>query len=189
MQKKFSVGELELLAVVWGLERFKFHLYGKQIQLFSHHQALESRLKRNKSNKPYSARLTRWLDRLNHFDITLKYAAGKEIKSTDFISRNPIETAKPEENYKEEFVMNAIAQLATVNYRIGRIFIQSDFTNTAAMQDTRRTQTGTPCHKSKNHSNFHTISNWIIHSLTNKYTYSQPETNQTMDKNNNDDNQ
>ena len=97
-EKKYSVGELELLAVVWGLERFRFHLYGKQVQLFSDHQALEPLLKRNKTNKQYSARLTRWLDRLNHFDISLEHTAGKEIKFTDFISRNPTETAEPEEN-------------------------------------------------------------------------------------------
>ena len=71
-RNKYSVGELELLAVVWGLERFRFHLYGKQVQLFSDHQALEPLLKKNKSNKQYSAQLTRWLDRLNHFDIILK---------------------------------------------------------------------------------------------------------------------
>ena len=93
-EKKYSIGQLELLAVVWGLERFRFYLYGKQIQLFSDHQALEPLLKRNKTNKQYSARLTRWLDRLNHFDISLKHTAGKEIKFRDSISRNP--TEKPE---------------------------------------------------------------------------------------------
>ena len=72
-EKKYSIGELELLVVVWGLERFRYHLYGKQVQLFSDHQALEPLLKRNKTNKQYSARLTRWLDRLNHFDICLKH--------------------------------------------------------------------------------------------------------------------
>ena len=85
-EKKYSIGELELLAVVWCLERFRFPLYGKQVQLFSDHQALEPLLKRNKTNKQYSARLTRWLDRLNHFDICLKHTAGEEIKFTDFIS-------------------------------------------------------------------------------------------------------
>ena len=116
------MGELELLAVVWGLERFRFHLYGKQVQLFPDHQAaLEPLLNKNKINKQYSARLTRWLDRLNHFDIRLKDTAGKEIKFTDFISRNPTENADPEENYEKEFVINAIAQLATVNELIGRI--------------------------------------------------------------------
>ena len=88
--KKYSVGDFELLVVVWGLERFRFHLYGQQVQLFSDHEAVETLLKKkNKSNKQYSSRLTRWLDRLNHFDITLKYTAGKEIKVMDFITRNP----------------------------------------------------------------------------------------------------
>ena len=32
-KEKYSVGELKLLAVVWGLERFRFHLYGKQTLL------------------------------------------------------------------------------------------------------------------------------------------------------------
>ena len=30
-------------------------------------------------NEQYSARLTQWLDRLNHFDMTLKYTAGKNM--------------------------------------------------------------------------------------------------------------
>ena len=103
MLKKTSIAVLELLAVVWGLESFRFHLYGKQIQLFSDHQALEPLLKRNKANKQYSARITRWLDRLNHFDISPKHTAAKGIKFTDFISRIPTENLEPEENYEEVF--------------------------------------------------------------------------------------
>ena len=45
----------------------------------------------------------------NHFDIRLKHTAGKEIKFTDFISRNPTKNPEPEENYKEALVINAIA--------------------------------------------------------------------------------
>ena len=57
--KKYSIGEFELLAVVCGMEKFRFFLYGKKVHLYTDHQALEPLIKRNPSNKQYSARLTR----------------------------------------------------------------------------------------------------------------------------------
>ena len=44
------IGELELLAVVWGLERFLFYLPGKKVHLCTDHQVLEPLIKRNRSN-------------------------------------------------------------------------------------------------------------------------------------------
>ena len=125
------------------------------------HQALEPLLKWNKTNKQNSARLKRWLDRLTHFYICLKHTPGKEIKITDFLSRNPAKNPELEENYEGEFVTNVIAQLETVNARIGRILNQSDGANTAnetnmhgtrSLIDTRRRQT----------NNGHTHSNYCI---------------------------
>ena len=55
-EKKYSISELELLAVVWGLEKFRFNLYGKKVYLYTDHQALEPLIKRNRCNKQYSAR-------------------------------------------------------------------------------------------------------------------------------------
>ena len=46
-EKKYSIGELELLAVVWGLEKFRFYLYDKIVYLYTDHQALEPLIKRN----------------------------------------------------------------------------------------------------------------------------------------------
>ena len=69
-EKKYSIGELELLAVVWGLEKFLFYLYGKKVYLYTDHQALEPLIKRNRCNKQYSARLTRWLHRFRYFNTT-----------------------------------------------------------------------------------------------------------------------
>ena len=66
------MNELELLAVVWGLEHFRLDTYGRPIELLTDHQALEQLIKRNISNTTYSARLTRWLNKLAHFDIKIK---------------------------------------------------------------------------------------------------------------------
>ena len=136
--------------------------------------------KENKTKKQFSARLTRWLDRLNHFDISLKHTAGKEIKFTNFISRNPTETAEPEENYEEEFVINAIAQLATVNGRIGLIFDQSENSNTANMHDTR-TRIGTRYSKT-NTNHFNLTANQINNTIHDNH---KSHIELTMDNNNN----
>ena len=49
--EKNAVGELELLAVLWGLQRFRFHLYGKQIHSFSDHQTLDLLLKKRQTKQ------------------------------------------------------------------------------------------------------------------------------------------
>ena len=111
LRKRYSTNELELLAVVWGLEHFRFYIYGKPIKLFSDHSALEPLLRRNRANKTYSARLTRWLDRITHFDVTVNHIAGEEIKLTDYLSRHPNDEAETETHYEEEYVINALIPL------------------------------------------------------------------------------
>ena len=102
-EKKYAIGEVKLLAVVGGFERFRFHLFDKQVQLFSDHQALQPLLKRNKTNKHHGARLTRWLDRLNHFDISLKHTTGRKIKSTNFIFEIPSKIRNQEKLRRRNF--------------------------------------------------------------------------------------
>ena len=46
--KKYSIGEVELLALVWGLEKFRFYLYGKNGLLYTDHQALEILIRRDR---------------------------------------------------------------------------------------------------------------------------------------------
>ena len=109
-EKKYAINELEL-AVVWGLELFRLYVDGKPIELLTDHQALEPLIKRNRSTKTYSARLKRWLDRLAHFDINIKHIAGKHLKLTDSLCRNPISKPEPIENYDEQYVINCVIPL------------------------------------------------------------------------------
>ena len=104
-EKKYAINELELLAVVWGLEHFRLYIYGKPIKLLTDHQALEPLIKRNRSNKTYSARLTRWLDRLAHFTINVNHIAGKHLALTDYLSRNPVLPPQADDTYDEEYVI------------------------------------------------------------------------------------
>ena len=121
-EKNYSIGELELLAVVWGLEKFPFYLYGKKVFLYTDHQALEPLIKRNRCNRQYSARLTRWLDRLAHFDIAIQHIAGSNLKFTDFLSRNPVESASNEDVYDEQYVINILSEHAELNVKYGTLF-------------------------------------------------------------------
>ena len=122
-EQNYSIGELELLAVVYGLEKFRFYLNGKKVFLYTDHQALEPLIKRNRCNRQYSARLTRWLDRLAHFDIAIQHIAGSNLKFTDFLSRHPVEHAATANVYDEQYVFNILSEQAELNLKYGSLFV------------------------------------------------------------------
>ena len=143
--EKYAIKELELLAVVWGLEHFRLYIYGKPIELSTDYQALEPLRKRNRSNKTYSARLTKWLDRLAHFDINIKHNAGKHLALTDYLSKiqQQIRTNK---NYDEEYVIYCVITLLEFINNYGSI--TGPKINTARTKRNERRD-----HKSTNHKN------------------------------------
>ena len=119
---------MELLAVVWVLEHFRSYIYGKPIKLLTDHQALEPLIKRNCSNKTYSARLTRWLVRLAHFTISVIHIAGKHIALMGFLSRNPNAPPQRDEAYEGEYVSNSIVPQYDFFSKVGCLsnhFVQS----------------------------------------------------------------
>ena len=79
-------------------------------------------IKRNRCNRQYSARLTRWLDRLAHFDKAIQHIAGSNSKFTDFLSRNPVENATTEDVYDEQYVINILSEQAELNRKNGQVF-------------------------------------------------------------------
>ena len=104
------------------MEKFRFYLYGKKAYLYTDHQALELLIKRNQSNHQYSAKLTRWLDRVAHFDITVQHIVGSILKFTDYLGRNPVGGAPTENKYDEEYVVNILTEHAELNAKFGSLF-------------------------------------------------------------------
>ena len=150
-ERKYAINELELLGVLWGLEYFRYYVYGKRINILTDHQALQTLMKRNRAHKQYSARLTRWLDLLGHFDVNVQYTAGKTIPLTDYLSRHPIVNelgteelnANEEKEAEEEFVINQIYGLFEFNRTNGSItqHIKRPYSATNSSQSQCRTRT------------------------------------------------
>ena len=69
-QKRYAIIEQEMLAVVFGCERFHQYIYGKKVQIESDHKPLESIMKKALQNTP--PRLQRMLLTLQKYDIKLK---------------------------------------------------------------------------------------------------------------------
>ena len=117
-EAKYSINELELLAIVWAVEHFRNYVYGVQFKIVSDHKALASVLKPNRGNKTFSSRLTRWVDRLLPFDFQVVNVAGRMLGMADYLSRHPTElngsTVKAETLWNEWFTVNSVISLNNV---------------------------------------------------------------------------
>ena len=88
-EKKYYINELELLAVVWAVDRFKHYLLGKEFVIATDHKALTSALGEHRSNKTYQSRLTRWVDRLLPYQFKVIHIPGKDMGIVDYLSKEP----------------------------------------------------------------------------------------------------
>jgi len=82
---KYSTVERDLLAVVFGVEKFKFYLLGKAFILEVDHQPLVY-LRRFKGSNP---RLMRWALSLQAYEFRSVHIPGKDNVGADFLSRSP----------------------------------------------------------------------------------------------------
>lgn len=73
-EQKYAQTEKEALALVWGVERFHFYIYGKKFELITDHKPLEVIFA--PKSKP-CCRIERWVLRLQAYDFTVIYKPGK----------------------------------------------------------------------------------------------------------------
>ena len=111
LESRYSTNELELLAVVWSLEHYKYYLYGSEFILQTDHQALLTALKENRGNKTYQSRLARWVDRPLPFHFTLEHVHGKNMGIAVYLRRNPSGEATQPSDDDKNFVINTIEEI------------------------------------------------------------------------------
>ena len=62
----------------------------------------------------------RLLDKLAHFDISIKHTAGNNLTLKDHLSRHSVKKAMTEKIDDEEYVINFISELFKLNYKDGQ---------------------------------------------------------------------
>lgn len=85
--------ERELLAVVYGCERFYLYLFGRSFVAEPDHKPLESIQMKNLVSAPL--RLQRMLLQLQPYDVTIRYRPGKQMHVADALSRLSSDEAMP----------------------------------------------------------------------------------------------
>ena len=83
VERRYSQTEREALGLVWGCERFHVYLYGVDLTLLTDHKPLEVIYSTSSHN---SARLERWVLRLQQYRFRVQYVPGKQ-NIADSLSR------------------------------------------------------------------------------------------------------
>ena len=90
-ERKWSTTELEAFAVVWALKTFRVYTEGSPTLVRTDHSPLL--WLRNHAGK--SARIARWVLRLQEFSFDLQHRAGRCNAVADALSRYPTSEADP----------------------------------------------------------------------------------------------
>lgn len=82
-EKSYSATELECLAVIWAVDKFRPYLEGSKFEVITDHHSLKWL---NNLKDPHG-RLARWALRLQEHDFVIRHRPGSENQAPDALSR------------------------------------------------------------------------------------------------------
>ena len=83
-ERNYSISEKEMLAALWAMEHFVYFLLGREFTLITDHKALKALDERGTIR---SARIERWIERIQIFNFKVEYRKGCQIPHVDGLSR------------------------------------------------------------------------------------------------------
>lgn len=100
-EQRYSQIERECLGAVYGCEKHRVYLLGREFTIFNDHKALYQIFNNPKCQVPL--RIERMLLRLQAYDFKFLYIKG-ENNISDYTSRHPVEKVETTKNNVEEYV-------------------------------------------------------------------------------------
>ena len=84
-ERNYAQIEKEMLAIVFGINKFNQYIYGKQVSVETDHKPLESLFKKPLSKAPQ--RIQRMMLRVQQYDLKVNYVPGNQLLIADTLSR------------------------------------------------------------------------------------------------------
>lgn len=86
-ESRYTSYELEALAIIEGIKKFRHYLYGKHFKIVTDCKAFQMTL--NKKDLATSTRVVRWILFLQDYDYEIEHRDGSRMRHADALSRNP----------------------------------------------------------------------------------------------------
>lgn len=112
-QKRYAQIEKEMLAILYGCEKFYQYVFGRPFTVETDHKPLISIFKKPLMSCP--AGLQRMLIKLQKFEITFVYKRGKDLIIADALSRS---SEKFDKDFDLNFENDLEAQVCLVKYNV-----------------------------------------------------------------------
>jgi len=142
-ERRYAQIEKEMLALVYGLEKFHQHTYGRHVDVVTDHKPLVAIISKPLSKAP--RRLQSLILRTQKYDFNLTFQPGKSIVTADTLSRAPVQTDTLHE--PEVTTVNNISLSSINQTRLDEIRVATDRDET--LQTLKRViLQGWPAHKS-----------------------------------------
>ena len=110
-EKNYAQIEKEMLAIVYGTNKFHQYIYGKIVIVETDHKPLESLFKKPLCKAPQ--RIQRMMLRVQHYDFTVKYSPGNTLYIADTLSR--ASQSGESEQGNDEFEVHLLVPISKEN--------------------------------------------------------------------------